>query len=173
METFPSDQALYDKAAEVYIAALNAIEAITRWLKQSPARKSNRSADVGLLTTLKGKPISALVCGPRYSKAFKSTVLAVDAALSALQERVSMLRDGLIVRTDEVVERVETKVNATQIQIESIQTFQQANLEVQRAREEAKEAMLMVLKEASRTAECEFGEIFFRQMERNADSKQG
>lgn len=88
-----------------------------------------------------------------------------------------MLRDGLIVRTEEVVERVETKVSATQVQIENLQNLQQASLEVQQAREEAKKAMLMVLEEASRTAECEMGEIFIAKWKamliRNRDEAKG
>jgi len=38
VETFP-DRELYDRAAEVYVEALKAIEEITRWLKQHPIRK--------------------------------------------------------------------------------------------------------------------------------------
>lgn len=49
--------------------------------------------------------------GPLYTKSFKEKIQALDEALSALQERVSTLRDGAIVKTEKVVESVETVVN--------------------------------------------------------------
>lgn len=49
--------------------------------------------------------------GPLYNKSFKEKIQALDEALGALQERVSTLRDGAIVKTEKVVESVETVVN--------------------------------------------------------------
>jgi chromosome segregation ATPase len=52
-----------------------------------------------------------LALGPLYLKSFKEKIQALDEALSALQGRVSTLRDGAIVKTEKVVERIETMVN--------------------------------------------------------------
>ncbi|MCJ1385307.1 hypothetical protein MMC17_008429 [Xylographa soralifera] len=95
VETFPSDPVLYDRAAELYFAVLTAIEGTTRWLLQNPAWKQVR----------------ALVLGPHYIKSFKDKIQSLDDALGAMQERISTLRDGAIIRTEKVVESVEMVVN--------------------------------------------------------------
>ena len=63
----------------------------------------------------KGKQVrglaSALALGPLYTKSFKEKIQALEDGLSALEERVSTLRNGAIVRTEKVVESVETVVN--------------------------------------------------------------
>jgi hypothetical protein len=43
VETFPSDPALDDRAAELFLAALTAIEGTTKWLMKNPACKSGSS----------------------------------------------------------------------------------------------------------------------------------
>lgn len=102
----------------------------------------------------KGKPLTALVRGPRYTQSFKERVIALDGTLSALQERVSILRDKYIVKTGEGVERVQTAVDATHVRVEHIQHMQHASLTMQQVREEAQQAMRIVLEEKNRTAEC-------------------
>jgi hypothetical protein len=100
--------------------------------------------------------MTAMMRGPRYTKSFKDRVQALNDTLCALQERVSNLRDGHIVRTGAGVERVQTLVDATYSKVENIQHMQHANFAVQQAREEAQQAMKMVLEEKNRTAECKF-----------------
>lgn len=39
VETFYPDPALYDKAEQLYLAILGAIEAVAEWLKQHPVGK--------------------------------------------------------------------------------------------------------------------------------------
>ena len=43
VEIFPSDLVLHDRAAELYLAVLTAVEGTTRWLLQNPACKSELS----------------------------------------------------------------------------------------------------------------------------------
>lgn len=52
-----------------------------------------------------------MALGPLYPKPFEEKIQALDEALRALEERVSTLRTGAIVKTEKVVERVETIVN--------------------------------------------------------------
>ena len=49
--------------------------------------------------------------GPLYAKSFKGKIQALDDALGAVQQRVSTLRDGAIVRIEKVAQNVETVVN--------------------------------------------------------------
>ena len=60
------------------------------------------------------KPFPALLLGSRYDKPFKDKLLALDKALDAIQNRVSTLRDGAIVKIEKVVENVETVMNAVE-----------------------------------------------------------
>ncbi|KAI1630225.1 hypothetical protein EDD37DRAFT_645943 [Exophiala viscosa] len=95
VETFYPDPALYEKAEELYLAILGAIEGAAEWLKQHPV----------------GKQARALARGQLYNKHFKEKVQALDEALVALQERASVLRDNAIVTGQKTAENVQTIVN--------------------------------------------------------------
>ena len=66
--------------------------------------------------------------GPLYNKSFKEKIQALDDALSALQARVSTLRDGAIVRTEKVVESVKTTVNRVNKTGETVDSTTKATL---------------------------------------------
>ena len=157
--------------------------------------------------------------GSLYTKSFKEKIQALDEALGALQERVSTLRDGAIVRTEKVVESIETVVNragktadivdsttkATLHHVHSLQsemkgltlsadctTLKVSSItedmktltksqdetqvkidhlhDLQQAKEDAKEAMKIVLKETTRTSECKLDGFNSCDMKCNIDS---
>lgn len=137
-----------------------------------------------------------MVLGPLYTKSFKEKIQALDEALGALQERVSTLRDGAIVRIEKVVNKVEetgdiagSTTKATLHHVHSLQSEMKGlNLSVdrtglkvssitediktlaksqdethvkidhlhdlQQVKEEAKQAMMIVLEETTKTSEC-------------------
>ncbi|KAL9115249.1 MAG: hypothetical protein Q9227_001043 [Pyrenula ochraceoflavens] len=178
LENFPLDPLLHDKAAELYLASLTAIEGITRWLLRH----------TGL------KQIRAIVLGPLYSRSFDEKIQLLDEALEALQERVTILRDGAIVNTEKMVSKVEKvgrgvdtttratlhhvqglksemkdlniSTNRTNCTISSVtgdvksisKSQKETNVKVeqlndlQQAKEEAKRAMMVVLEETTKTA---------------------
>ncbi|KAJ9616703.1 hypothetical protein H2200_000422 [Cladophialophora chaetospira] len=95
LETFYPDPTLYDKAEELYLAILRAIEAAAAWLTQHPLGKQGR----------------ALARGKQYNNRFNEKVKDLDDAIIALQTRVSVLRDEAIVTTKRTTDNVETMVN--------------------------------------------------------------
>ena len=113
VESFPADPVLYEKAADLYLAILAAIEGTTRWLTRHPASISILAFSfyVEKLNILIVKQIRASVLGPLFNRSFKQKIELLDEALAALQERVSTLTMGTVVRTGNVVESVVTVVN--------------------------------------------------------------
>src|ERR1700739_1233393 len=122
-----------------------------------------------------GKQICASVLGPLYNKSFQEKIQALDEALGALQERVSTLQSGAIVRTGKVVESVDSTTRATLHDLNALRSemkglnsmtedvkISQAESKAQmghlhdllQAKEEAKRAMMIVLEETTRTSEC-------------------
>ncbi|KAK5055419.1 hypothetical protein LTR84_013169 [Exophiala bonariae] len=95
VETFYPDPTLYDKAQELYLAILGAIQGATEWLQQHPV----------------GKQARALARGQRYNKRFKDKMQALNEALVSLQARASVLRDDAIVATQKTSKIVETVVD--------------------------------------------------------------
>ena len=138
-----------------------------------------------------------MVLGAHYTKSFQEKMQALDEALGALQERVSTLRDGAIVKTEKVVERVETHVHSLQSEMkglnlsadrtgltvssiaEDVKTLAKSQDEtqvkidhlddLQQVRDDAKRAMMIVLEETTKTSECKLGGFNSCDMKYNID----
>jgi urocanate hydratase len=100
-----------------------------------------------LAHTTTGKPLPALFLGPLYNRSFKEKAKDLDEALSALERRVSTLRDRTIVRTGETVETIKENLRLTGVKIDGLSDIDQA-------RKDARDALAMILEEKTRTADC-------------------
>ena len=116
VDTFYPDLALYDKAEELYLAILGAIEGAVEWLKEHPLRKLQMCPSFAYRLMIKsGKQARCLVQGSRYSKSFTAKEQALDHALMALEQRAGSLRDNAIMTTQKTAGRVESVVNQVAI----------------------------------------------------------
>lgn len=122
----------------------------------------------------KEKQFRALMLGPLYNKSFKGKIKALEEALKDLQDHISHLNHARLAETSASVHRVEmtsdgvdSTTRATLDQVHSLRSDfreSQGNLgrriddsnEIKRAVEEARKAMLIVLEERIKNAECKF-----------------
>lgn len=117
---------------------------------------------------MKVKQFRALVLGPVYNKSFKEKLQNLDEALSELQERATVLRDQSIRKTETAVNDVQNTLTRTDTKLQTVseelkhisesQSQTSAKVdhlrEIEKIREEAKEAIRVVLEQKIMTAEC-------------------
>ena len=100
-----------------------------------------------LTQAIAGKPLPALFLGPLYNRTFKDKAQDLDEALSALERRVSTLRDRNIIRTRETVEDINENLRLARVKIDGLSDIDQA-------KKDARDALAMILEEKTRTADC-------------------
>ena len=111
-----------------------------------------------MLTVSQGKPVNALIRGPRHDQASQEADADLENALVSLRERMGVLRDQIAVRTEQYLERVEAKVSTIQQEIKKTALSTSSKLDeihqVQQTRAEATRAMDMMMQLRLETAQC-------------------
>ena len=112
LEIFDNDLALSDKAEELNVAILKALESAVASLKKNPFGELLLLSSVsGLLIT--GAPVKqgrALGRGQSYNKPFRKKLEDVERALVTLQARADVLRDDAIIRTRRTTDGIQSTV---------------------------------------------------------------